>query len=118
MSIYNAFVRDYAPPTDEQLEAGGGVTGVMTHLRSRDLARRLCDHCLIDWQRNAIWRALEAHDDLAVGFARLLLWTDPAPLPETERDAWACYMRLWRPGKPHPDAWGKHWAAARAALVV
>lgn len=94
----------------------GGVAGVMTHPRSRDLARALCDHCCVRWERDAVWRALEGHDVLAVGVARLLLWTDLAALPETEPDAWACYLRLWRPGRPHPDTWPRHWASPPQVL--
>ena len=40
----------------------------------------------------------------AAAAARLLLWFDPAPLPASA-DPRACldaYLRVWRPGKPHP----------------
>jgi hypothetical protein len=98
-------------------EKGGGVHGVMTHQATRELARRLCEDCAIHWDLGAIWRALEGHDPLAVGFSRLLLWSDPHPLPVTADAAWECYRsRLWRPGKPHPDEWPRRWAAADAAV--
>lgn len=39
--------------------------------------------------------------------ARLLLWCDPQPLPALgdEQAGWSTYLRVWRPGKPHPDRW-------------
>jgi hypothetical protein len=55
----------------------------------------------------AVYAALEHDDVLAAAFARLLLWTDPEPLPavgEVQR-AWALYLRTWRPGKPHRQTW-------------
>lgn len=95
-----------------QFERGGSVAGVMTHPRTKTLAQAVCDDALVDWDAAAIWRALEGHDGLAVAFARLLLWSDPQPLPKTSGDGWACYMRNWRPGKPHPSTWLGYWTAA------
>lgn len=61
----------------------------------------------------SIWNAIENHDLLAYGLARLLLWSDPHAIPETEDAAWRCYAdRLWRPGKPHRDRWVQSWAQA------
>ena len=94
----------------------GGVAGVMAHKSSGGLARRLADHCAVRWDQAAIWRALEGHDTLAAGFARLLLWTDPKPLATTQAAGWDYYLRNWRPGKPHPDVWPKHWAAALVSV--
>lgn len=101
-----------------QFEVGGGVAAVMRHQGVADRAKALCGACLVNWERHAIWRALEGHDALAFGFGRLLLLTDPPPLPLTEKPAWSCYLRLWRPGKPHPDAWPANWAAALAAVPL
>lgn len=96
-----------------QFERAGGVQGVMKHPSSSERAKALCAACAVDWNASAIWRALEGHDLLAVGFARLLLWTDPKPLPKTEQDGWDYYVRNWRPGKPHPLAWPAYWAASK-----
>src|SRR5215831_11524404 len=95
-----------------QFEAGGGVTGVMTHPSSKELARRICITCNIVEETNAVWRALEGHNMLACSFARLLLWTDPSPLPTTEDAGWNCYLNLWRPGAPRPDDWPGNWETA------
>lgn len=101
-----------------QFEQGGGVAGVLAHHASRTWAKALCEHCVVVGSPAAVWRALEGHDDLATGFARLLLWTDPRALPVTEQDGWDCYMRNWRPGKPHPARWPDHWRRAHAAVAV
>lgn len=64
----------------------------------------------------SVWRAIEGHDRLATAFARLLLWTDPHPIPTEERAAWDCYLRLWRPGKPRPAEWPALWRLAGNTL--
>jgi hypothetical protein len=80
---------------------------------------RLSSLCEAAWVRCAapdIWRCLEGHDFLALGVARLLLLTDPQPVPLTAAEGWDCYARrLWRPGKPHPAKWGHAWEAATQA---
>jgi hypothetical protein len=101
-----------------QFERGGGVTGVLTHKASRPYALLLCQVLLVPAQPGPAWDALEYNDVLACGFARLLLLTDPHPLP-TERDAgWDYYERNWRPGKPRPQMWRENWSAASAAVGV
>ena len=105
-----------------QFEQGGGVAGVLTHAACRTLANLLCDYCVVVPAQAAVWRALEGHNDLAVGFARLLLWSDPRALVATEAGAWEYYLRNWRPGKPHPAVWPGNWrraaTAVRAADIV
>lgn len=102
-----------------QFEQGGGVLGVLNHAASRTAALLLCDECEVISQPAAVWRAVEGHDFLACGFARLLLWTDPAALPApvaaSQATAWSYYLRLWRPGKPHPETWPRNWATATAS---
>lgn len=97
-----------------QFEEGGGVRGVWRHHLSTDLARQLCHDRDCEFSTRAIWTRLETDDVLAAGFARLLLWTDPKPLPAigaTEL-AWGYYLRTWRPGKPHPKTWPPLYARA------
>lgn len=100
-----------------QFERGGGVVGVMRHAATKDRARACCDHLGVRWQDSAIWRALEGHDTLAVCFARLLLWSDPKPLPGYLDDGWDYYLRNWRPGKPHRSRWTDAWPRAKEALA-
>jgi hypothetical protein len=99
-----------------QFERGGGVAGVLTHRASRDRARALCAAALVEPTPAAVWRALEGHDGLAYGFARLLAWTDAAAIPTGETGAWEFYVRNWRPGKPHAATWPSRWAASQAAV--
>ena len=101
-----------------QFEKGGGVAGVMQHHLTADIARTAVEAAGLQWDRDAIWRAFTKpeYDRLAATFARLLLFTDPRPLPAavaaSEDDAWAYYVRNWRPGKPHRATWGEAWRRA------
>lgn len=99
-----------------QFERGGGVRGVLTHRASADMARKLCAACGVEPTSFAVYPALEHDDVLAAGFARLLLYTDPKPLPpvepRNENAAWDYYIRNWRPGKPHRHTWGAFWKEA------
>ena len=104
-----------------QFERGGGVKGVMNHAATTGHAFRLCQDRGVAWDSQAIWERLETDDILACGFARLLLYSDPKPLPALDDvdGAWELYAkRTWRPGKPHLSTWAGHHAAARNALGV
>lgn len=92
----------------------GGVRGVFKHPASNEPLRILCRARDVNFDPLQIWAALEHDDILAAGVARLLLLTDPRPLPALDDvdGAWACYQRNWRPGKPHPDRWPANHAAA------
>lgn len=89
-----------------------GVGGVLAHPSSRDMARRACEALRVAPAIEPVYLAVEHNDALACVLARLLLRTDPAAIPGTEDDAWACYLRCWRPGKPHRDRWSANWRAA------
>jgi hypothetical protein len=101
-----------------QFERGGGVVGVLTHKASRKLAQEICDHREVPAVSYEVWRALEHDDTLAAAFARLLLWTDPLPLPgvNDEAGAWDLYARVWRPGRPHPSRWPANHKQAREVV--
>jgi hypothetical protein len=104
-----------------QFEKGGGVKGVMNHPTTCAHAHRLCLSRGVAWDAGQVWLRLETDDLLACGFARLLLYSDPKPLPELDdvEGAWKLYAeRTWRPGKPHPETWPGYHAAARQALGV
>lgn len=97
-----------------QAEIGGGmVRGVRTHEQSRAPAAVLYKARGVAATDTAIWNAIEADDVLASGLARLLLWTDPKPLPKPgdAEAAWQLYLRTWRPG-----AYERGNAAQRAEL--
>lgn len=59
-----------------------------------------------------VYEAIAWNDNLAVGFARLLLWLDPAPLPPVgeEDTSWSYYVRNWRPGRPSRSRWHEIYA--------
>lgn len=102
-----------------QFERGGGVRGVLRHHASSGIAERLCEHLGYRPEDEAgIWAGLEHDDILAAVFARLLLWTDPQPLPSLgdPNGAWQLYLRVWRPGKPHIDRWPANYDAALEAV--
>ena len=97
-----------------QFERGGGVRGVMNHPASKDHAARVCVDRGVEPAVAAAFDAIEFDDVLAMAFGRLLLWTDPKPLPDVQdvNGAWDLYLRVWRPGKPHRHTWDRHYAAA------
>lgn len=85
---------------DYQFEKGGGVKGVMTHAASRTMAREVCRARGVAFDAEAIYQAIGRDPILAAALARLLIWTDPKPLPAAtdEQGAWDLYLRTWRPG--------------------
>lgn len=101
-----------------QFEQAGGVRGVLTHPSSRPHALEVCAARDVEPTAPAVYEALERDDVLAAAFARLLLWTDPKPLPALGQvqEAWGLYARVWRPGKPHPQTWEAIYAQALAAV--
>lgn len=101
-----------------QFEQGGGVKGVMTHAQTTGHAHRICAERDVPFQRQSVWIRLETDDILAAVFARLLLYSDPRALPEPHdaEGAWKLYERTWRPGKPHPETWGRFHLKARQEL--
>jgi len=101
-----------------QFEQGGGVRGVLRHIATAGHARVLCEARHVAPTESAVYAALEHDDVLAAGFARLLLWSDAAPLPALGQSdhAWGLYARTWRPGKPHPETWEGLYSMALAEV--
>lgn len=98
-----------------QFERGGGVRGVLEHPATERLAGAAVESAdLTDAEPNTVWLHLEHDDTLAARFARLLLWTDPRPLPARgdATSGWNYYLRNWRPGKPHQKTWNAYWRQA------
>jgi len=85
-----------------QMERAGGVTGVLTNAMTYKMAMAACAAATVPANPTQVWglMATEKGDNLSVAFARLLLWTDHAPLPAVgdEAGALALYERVWRPG--------------------
>jgi hypothetical protein len=99
----------------------GGIGGVMEHPASRNLARAACQAANVTFDRLAVWASFQtaAGDYLALAFARLLLWTDAAPLPAAtdQEGGLIYYKRNWRPGDFRPDDWPDNHAAARRVIL-
>lgn len=102
-----------------QFEEGGGVRGVWKHSASTELARLVCRARDCPFETRPIWKQLESDDILAAAFARLLLLTDPKPLPDVGDDeaGWNYYARTWRPGKPHRETWADAMKIARETVL-
>ena len=83
-----------------QFEMMGGVNGVLQHRSSAKLALDACRDRSVTAAADDVHAKLEHDDVLAAVFARLLLWTDPKPLPALNdiETAWQLYLRTWRPG--------------------
>ncbi len=96
----------------------GGVYGVYLHSASRRHLEALCKSQGVVFDPKDIYNALEHNDVLAAGVARLMLWTDPRALPAVGQSAqaWDTYLRIWRPGKPHPNTWPELYRQAVGAV--
>lgn len=102
-----------------QFEQGGGVRGVLNHASTKVLALDVCQRRSVVASPATVWAALETDDVLAACFARLLLWTDPKPMPAVGQSqaGWDLYNRVWRPGKPHPQTWDRLYQQAVEAVT-
>ena len=104
-----------------------GASGVLQHPETHAQAASLCRAASIPASASAVHRRVEVDDRVACWFARLLLRSDPAPLPpanaNAEAEAFAYYLRNWRPGAARTAKGrakcAKRWATAwRRALAV
>lgn len=108
---------------DYQFEKGGGVKGVLTHKAVRSYAESCCADRSVPATQDAVYQAIKTDPVLAAALARLLYYTDPKTLPFVgkEDDAWALYLRTWRPGAyaRQPEElrakWKNNYADAMAA---
>ena len=108
-----------------QVEASGGCTEVLTRASLRShLHLALTSHAYNPERVDpAYLHGLIAHNDiLAAVVARLILWADATPLPsfaDGPEAGWQCYIRNWRPGKPHRNTWDSYYAEGwRRALAL
>lgn len=78
----------------------------------------VCKHLEIPGDELTLYEAIAWNDTLACAVARLLLWADPAPLPEVgdKQKSWEYYLRNWRPGVPHPETWSDRYDKSLAAI--
>ena len=103
-----------------QFEKGGGVAGVLSHAASKTKIAAVCSQLDIPCDVVTVYEAMAWNDTLAASMARLLLFTDPRALPAVgDQDAgWEYYIRNWRPGMPHPQAWPGRYAKAMEIVGV
>lgn len=97
-------------------ETRGGVCGVLMHPATRRYVVAACEMADLSPTERAIYDRIETDDVLACVLARLLLWTDPQPLPADAAGGWGLYLRTWRPGRPRPDSWLGNWSRAGGAV--
>lgn len=88
----------------------GGLRGLAGHPDSGPLLRAalsaLCYQA--DTSVADLHGLIAENDVLAAVCGRLLLRTDPKPLPIQSagpESSWRCYERNWRPGKPRRETW-------------
>ena len=95
-----------------QFEQGGGVAGVFRVCPAQ--VKAVCAELFVPADVATVYEAMAWHDVLAAAMARLLLWTDPRPLPAIGevQPAWEYYLRNWRPGRPHPETWPGRYGTA------
>ena len=101
-----------------QFEQGGGVYGVLNHHATSSIARTICKEFSVDTNVAAVWRTLEGHDLLSTMFARLLIYSDPEPIPTNAEAGWDYYLRTWRPGAPHEITWHPNWSTASETVGI
>lgn len=104
-----------------------GVRGVMSHVASQKYAKHVCRELGIPFEPTPIHHAMEHNDVLGAAFARLLLWTDAAALPEIGKmdQALLYYLRNWRPGAAKTSQglrdiearWARNYPRAVAAVA-
>lgn len=102
-----------------QFEEGGGVKGVLNHDKTKTVAFSVCHSLLVSPFQGTVHRAMEQNDVLACAFARLLLYSDPRPLPAANEEEawWDYYEHIWRPGKPRKKDWPDSFQAAVTAVT-
>ena len=80
----------------------------------------VCAMCEVPYDQETVFEALAWNDTLACAMARLLLWSDPAPLPSVgdKEGAWDYYIRRWKPGAPHRSSWDGLYDQSLSAIGV
>jgi len=78
----------------------------------------VCAACDVPYEQATVFEAMAWNDMLACAMARLLLWSDPAPLPAVgdKVAGWDYYIRRWKPGAPHRISWDGLYDQSVAAI--
>lgn len=97
----------------------GGIEGVLNHKASRERIRQVCVSLNVVPDVDSVHAAIEHNDILGAACARLLLFTSPNSLPQSNQmmEGWEMYCNeLWRPGRPRFETWGGNWLTAWESL--
>jgi hypothetical protein len=88
-----------------------GVRGLIANERTRLQLRDATLLLQVEFDLDAIHRAIEFNDLLAMACARLLIAQHPAALPRRAdaEGAWQQYLSLWRPGIPRRSTWDAYY---------
>lgn len=102
-----------------QFEKGGGVAGVLAHHATKDKIKAVCADLEIPCDTATVYEAMAWNDVLGAAMARLLLFSDPAALPDVGKvqPGWDYYIRNWRPGMPHPSTWPGRYGTAMGLVT-
>jgi hypothetical protein len=103
-----------------QFERGGGVAGLFGHSATKVKLGTVCASLDILYDIDTVYEAMTWNDTLACAMGRLLLYSDPAPLPAVgdKEGAWQYYLRNWRPGMPHRASWDGRYDQSVAAIGI
>lgn len=101
-----------------QFERAGGCRGVLTHRSSAAMMKAICEIYNVQAAEAGLWTAMQYQDIVAAAAARLLIYTLPSAMAQTQAEGWEQYIAAWRPGKPHESTWTEHWATAGDAVEV
>ena len=102
-----------------QFERDGATRGVMVrHAAASAIVLPVIDALLYPRDPYAVHEALIHNDVLACVLARALLYSTPdaMPRPNEADKGWAIYLKAWRPGKPHSEAWPENYRIAWEAV--
>lgn len=101
-----------------QFEGAGGAVGEVFANTPTQL-KAVCAYLFIPFDVAHLFESMAWNDTLAACMARLLLWTDAAPLPAVGdvQGGWNYYQRNWRPGAPRPEIWPARYAVAQGLIA-
>lgn len=99
-------------------EEPNGIKAVLNHYRVGPVLVDKCKLLGVDPNWQTIYREVINNDVLACVVARLLLYADGNPLPKVgdSDDAWKCYIRNWKPGKPRELDWPYNYKLAQEQI--
>lgn len=101
-----------------QFEKGGGCKGVLAHRSTAQPMAAICTAYNVAPDAQSLWEGMRFQDIVAAAAARLLIYTLPFALPQTQDEGWRQYLDAWRPGKPHPETWAANWKLASETVGV